>query len=264
MNVTFADFGDELASSRLRARIPQRELAKVGIEKGNDVLVYGKHFLTLDQVRQYKAWVFDICDDHFNNPELSAYYRTHAAYAPTLTCNSEFMQKRINEETGRYATIVKEPYEGEELEPDIAPELFWFGHGSNLNDLYRVLEVIEYPTHVLTNADGFVPWTPETMDALMRMPSIVIIPTGKSMAKSENRMVEAIRGGHYVCAEYLPSYEPFSPYFKLGDIPKHIEEALSNPKRSLEKIRSAQDFIRNVYSPQAIANQWLEVLHEYF
>ena len=39
MKVTFANFGAEVASSRLRAIIPQRELGKLGIEPGKDVLV---------------------------------------------------------------------------------------------------------------------------------------------------------------------------------------------------------------------------------
>ena len=45
MKVTFVEYGDSLASSRLRAKIPQKELAKLGIGKGNDVLIYGKHFI---------------------------------------------------------------------------------------------------------------------------------------------------------------------------------------------------------------------------
>ena len=261
MNVTFANFGDEIASSRLRASIPQKELSKMGIGIGKDVLIYGKHFLDIKATRGFGKVIYDICDDHFKTPDLSDYYRKHAENADLLTCNSYYMQKRIREETGRFAYLVSEPYEGIERKPAIAAELFWYGHKSNLVDLERIVEKLDYPIHVLTNMPGFVPWTPDNMEALMSMPSIVIIPTGKSLAKSENRMVEAIRGGHYVCAEYLPSYEPFSPFFKLGDIPSHIEHALHNPEAAIKKIEHAQAYIADRYSPRTIAKRWLEVIH---
>jgi hypothetical protein len=116
----------------------------------------------------------------------------------------------------------------------------------------------------MTNHDDHTQWTPENFKKAISVPCVVIIPTGKSYAKSENRMVESIRNGRYVCAEYLPSYEKFSEFFALGDIPSHVEAALSNPKQAIDKIRAAQDFIRDRYSPSAIANQWLGAINGNF
>jgi len=257
MKVTFVEYGDSLASSRLRAKIPQKELEKLGIGRGNDVLIYGKHFVKLEDIRGFSKIVFDVCDDHLSGT-LRDYYLRHCENADYLTCNSEYMKQRLLEETGKVASVIPEPYEGEELKPSISPVLFWFGHQSNLKDLARL--ELDYPVHVLTNAPGFTQWTPENMKSLMGLSSIVIIPTGKSMAKSENRMVEAIRGGHYVCAEPLPSYEPFSQFFELGDIPRHVEQALASPEESVKRILAAQDYIRDRYSPASIGKQWMEVL----
>lgn len=259
--ITFAYFGKEVASSRLRGLIPQQELRKRGIRSGKDVLVYGKHFLGFDDIGQYGVKVFDICDDHFHTPDLERYYRTHADKADFLTCNSEYMKQRIRMETGRDAVVIPEPYESKEGEPGIAPYLYWFGHKSNLDDIERLKPNLRHPLLILTNSFGYMEWTKEKHDEVMKLPLIVVIPVGKSLAKSENRIVESIRQGKYVCAEFLPAYDPFSAFFPLVDIPTHIEAALSDPEASIAKIKAAQDYIRDRYSPQTIADKWLEVIY---
>ena len=260
MRVTFADFGPDLASSRLRAKIPQFELLKMGILKGSDVIVYGKHWLTDAVLDGFKKYVYDVCDDHFDN-EHGNYYKTHIARADVVTCNSEVMKTRIKEVTGRDAIIIPEPYESEEKEPKIGPNLLWFGHRSNLRDLERIKYQFKHPLTVLSNHPDCTKWSPEAYQREIAKDCIVVIPTGKSLAKSENRMVEAIRCGRYVCAEPLPSYAPFDIYFPLGDIPKHIDRALANPQDSIQRIKDAQAHIRDKYSPRTIAEKWLEVLH---
>lgn len=262
MNVTFVDFGPGLASARLRARIPQQELEKLGITKGNDVLIYSKDWLDWKDIKPFKKRIYDICDDHFRNPYKRSYYVDHAQLADVVTCNSEVMKQIIKEETGRDALIVSEPYESEEKEPQIGPRLLWYGHKSNLPDLYRIEGELKHPLLVLSNSEKHEKWTPETFRQAIDTPCIVIIPTGKSLAKSENRMVEAIRNGRYVCAEYLPSYAPFDQFYPLGDIPANIEQALANPE-SIDRIKAAQDYIRDRYSPEVIGKQWLEVINEY-
>lgn len=261
MRVTFADFGPYLASARLRAKIPQRELAKMGILKGNDVLIYGKHWLTDRLLEGFKTLVYDVCDDHFNNKERGQYYRRHTLMADVVTCNSETMRQRILDETGRKAVVIPEPYESQEGTPKIGPNLLWFGHKLNLVDLDRIKYQFKHPLTVLSNHPDCTKWSPEAYQREIAKDCIVVIPTGKSLAKSENRMVEAIRCGRYVCAEPLPSYAPFDIYFPLGDIPKHIDRALANPQDSIQRIKDAQAHIRDKYSPRTIAEKWLEVLH---
>jgi hypothetical protein len=81
------------------------------------------------------------------------------------------------------------------------------------------------------------------------------------MAKSENRFVESIRRGCYVCAEPLPAYEGFP--IKTGDICKHLDWVRQNPVEAFLKLIAAQEFIRERYSPATIAKQWLEVINEH-
>lgn len=258
------DFGASLASSRLRAAIPQRELKKLGVEQGKDVLIYGKHWLPEKVKGSFGKLVYDVCDDHFRTPNLRAYYLRNTIEADLVTCNSLVMQERIREETGRDSIVIREPYESAEYMPTIGPSLLWYGHNSNLSDLVRIKPYLRHPLLVLSNDENCIEWTPETFKTAIQKPCIVVIPTGKSLAKSENRMVEAIRTGKYVCAEHLPSYEPFNEFFPLGDIPEHIEWALSHVEDSLDRIRKAQSYIREKYSPRSIGEQWLKVLNEHF
>jgi len=259
MKVTFAYFGPELASARLRAKIPQEELAKLGIKRGNDVLIYGKHVIQEHQLKPYSRRIFDITDDHFNN-ELGSYYRRHAKIADKVTCSSEVLKSIIKAKTGRSAVVIPEPYESHEMDAGIAPRLFWYGHKSNLKDIERLAPELLHPLLIMSNKEGYPEWSPTAFLKAMAMEPIVVIPTGKSQAKSENRMVEAIRCGRYVCAENLPAYTPFTQFFGLGNIPEQIESALANPLDAMSKIKDAQGFIRERYSPATIAGKWLEVI----
>ena len=264
MKVTFAVLDERIASSRLRAKIPQQELAKLGIKQGRDVLIYGKSVVTSEQLKHFLFKIYDVCDDHYDTPELKDYYRKHTAEADAVTCNSEAMRERIKQVTGRDATVIKEPYEGDELKPSIGANLLWFGHASNVKDLDRIAPQLKHPILALSNHEDCVPWSPESFAAAMKQPCIVIIPTGKSLCKSENRMVESIRNGKYVCAEHLPAYEPFSEFFPLGDIPAQIDWALNHPTEALTQISLAQSYISQNYSPEKIGRDWLKVIHEHY
>ena len=260
MNVTFIEFGDHLASSRLRAKIPQKEVAKYGVKKGSDVIVYGKHWLEPSELDRFGKKVFDVCDNHYDSPDVGSYYYLHTIQADVVTCNSEEMRKVIKSKTGRDAIVIPEPYESPERRPSIGETLLWFGHASNLKDLQRLQSELKHKLVVMTNGVG-IPWSRENFAKVMEKPLIVIIPTGKSMAKSENRMVESIRNGKYVCAEHLPAYEPFSPWMPTGNIPQHVERVLETPQAAIQSILAAQDYIRDKYSPETIGRQWLEVIN---
>ena len=264
MRVTFADYGAEFASSRLRAAIPQREIAKFGAKVGKDVLIYGKDWFPDDQLGNYLFKVFDVCDDHYDRPEKRDYYRKHTAEADLITCNSEVMRDRIQEVSGRDAIVVREPYESDEQAPSIGPYLLWYGHASNVVDLDRVVPSLKHPLLALSNHPYLPEWTPESFKKAISSQCIVIIPTGKNLAKSENRMVEAVRNGKYVCAERLPSYEPFNQFFPLGDIPAQIDWALGNPTEALAMVSKAQSYIKQIYSPEQIGRDWLKVIYDNF
>ena len=256
MKVTFASFGPQYASSRLRADIPQQELAKLGIKMGKDVLVYGKHVVTLEQAKSYKKCIFDICDNHFSRKDVGDYYREHAANADLITVNSDEMAGIVSRETGREAMVIPDPYESDEKEPGIVSYPFWFGHESNLSDLERYLPISGL--QILTGEE----WSREKQLAMLQECSCVLIPTGKSMSKSANRLIESVRNGRFVIAGELPAHEEFKDLMFVGNDLKYGLEWFksSNPVDILQRIRDCQTIIRDRYSPGRISRLWLEAI----
>ena len=254
MQVTFADFGENIASSRLRAAIPQRELAKLGMSKGADVLVYGKHLVPMQMTKRYGRRVFDICDNHFSD-QFAAYYLEHATKADLVTCNSEAMREVIRQHTGRIATVIPDPYESEEKPAGMGNGLLWFGHQSNLVDLKPYLDL---KPEILTGEE----WSRERQLEALEKCAAVLIPTGKSMAKSANRLIEAVRNGRFVIAGDLPAHEEFRPFMWIGDIRKGVEWFKENRDSSVPLVRACQRYIRDKYSPEAIGSLWHDALEK--
>lgn len=252
MQVTFASFGNQLASSRLRASIPQAEVGKLGMSRGMDVVVYGKHWIPSRELSPFRKRVFDVCNDHFNGPHDS-YYREHIANAHLVTCNSHEMARIIERETGTEATVIPDPYESEERPAGMGNGLLWFGHESNLIDLepYRDLK-----PEILTGAD----WSREKQLAALDKCAAVLIPTGKSMAKSANRLIESVRNGRFVIAGHLPAHEEFKQWMWIGDIRDGIEWLKEYPKRAIRDVSECQRYIRDKYSPEAIGRLWFNAL----
>lgn len=250
--VVFATFGNQLASSRLRASIPQAEVGKLGMAKGMDVVVYGKHWLGFDDLSPFAKRVFDVCDDHFHGPH-DAYYREHIAAADIVTCNSDEMARIIKRETGRDSTVIPDPYESEERPAGIGNGLLWFGHPSNLPDLHQYLDL---KPEILTGAD----WSRERQLVALEKCAAVLIPTGKSMAKSANRMIESIRNGRFVIAGNLPAHDEFRKLMWVGDIRNGVEWVKAYPHKAVGQVKLAQDYIRDKYSPEAIGKLWFNAL----
>lgn len=247
------NFGEQLASSRLRAAIPQAELAKLGIVQGDDVIVYGKHFI--NNIPKYVTRIYDVCDDHLDNEALGWYYRTHIAEADAVTCNSETMQAIIKEKTGRDAHVIPDPYESEEQPAGMGEGLLWFGHESNLRQIHPYLDL---KPEILTGCE----WSRAKQLRMLADCAVVLIPTDFRQAKSANRLIEAVRNGRFVVAGELPAHEEFKPYMWVGDIREGVVWALSNRDEAIERVRKCQAYIKDKYSPEAIAKQWLSVLEE--
>lgn len=250
MQVTFAWFGDKIASARLRAKIPQRELKKYGIHPGNDVIVYGKHWLTDKHLKPFQKRIYDVCDDHFND-QFSDYYRKNTLLADAVTCNSQEMAKIIKEETGVSATVIDDPWEAAERPAGIGKGYLWFGHSCNLKDVEPYPEVKTY-----TGEN----WTLEGQRQAISECAAVVIPHGDRKAKSANRLIESVRCGRFVIANDLPAYREFSDSMWIGDIREGMQWFEQNQEEAIKHIRNCQDYIRERYSPQEIAKKWLNVL----
>ncbi len=254
MKVVFAFLGEQIASSRLRMKIPQEELKKYGITQGHDVIVYGKHVVKEEQIRPFKKRVYDVCDDHFSD-SLANYYLEHTEKADLVTCNSNEMQKIIKERTGRNATVIPDPYESEEQPAGIKTGFFWFGHESNLSTISPYLDL---GVDILTGEA----WSRERQIARLRDCAAVLLPTDHRQAKSANRLIESVRNGRFVIAGNLPAYEEFSEWMWVGDIREGVEWFNTHQEEIKPRIRECQDHIRVKYSPSSIGWLWMKALEK--
>jgi glycosyltransferase involved in cell wall biosynthesis len=272
--VAFIGRGLDVASTRYRIVIPAMELQKLGVEISKDasIIVYNKGSIDQKVLDLYQKKVYDICDDNIDCQERGAEYRKHLAIADAVTCNSDAMRFIVHQKVGRIATVIADPYEHDEWPPSWGDGLLWFGHWTNLKTLDRTgLEGVT----VLTNMDGvpphypaaqiaartpYIQWSPEAMDDAFKAHAIVIIPTGRGIAKSANRLIESVRAGKFVVAEPLPAYEEFGRWMWIGDLKKGIEWAKSNRQECMRRVRECQSYIRSRYSPETIGQKWLEVL----
>lgn len=262
MRVTYHVNDTKHASSRLRCVIPAQQLKRLGCEivPDGDVLVWGKHFLDLEAAKKFPKKVFDVCDDHFDGP-LGGYYRKAIQMADLVTCNSQMMRFRLHQ-MGVIATVIPDPYETERLEPAWGEGVLWFGHESNLNDLYRVAGKIQQRLTVVSKkvSADIVEWSQETQKAELAKCAVVILPTGKSPCKSANRMLEAVMAGKFVVAEPLPAYEEFARYLWVGDIEKGVDWAFNHRFEALEKVKQCQIQFAHTYGPEQIGKQWFDAL----
>lgn len=263
MRVTFHVNDTKHASSRLRAVIPAKELIKLGeqVVPDGDILVWGKHFLDLESAKKFKRKVFDVCDDHFDGPH-AGYYRKALEMADLVTCNSDAMRFRLHQ-MGRVATVIPDPYESERKEPSWGQGVLWFGHESNLMDLYRVSGQIKQKLTIVSKkvATDIVEWSQETQKQELAKCAVVILPTGKSPCKSANRLLESVMSGKMVVAEPLPAYEEFGRFIWIGDIAKGLEAVFAaDPDDIRKQVRWAQGYIEAGYSPRVIGRKWKEAL----
>lgn len=257
MNVTFKSWGANLASSRYRAIIPAQQLHRLGVEQGRDWLVIGKHGWDWSRETEgYQRVCFDICDDHFEG-RYKDHYRDGCSEADLVTCNSAEMARVIKANTSREAVVIPDPYEQPERAPKVHDKLLWFGHQSNLPDL---LPWADLPNlEIVSGLQNHTQWSPEEMDRAYDRSGLVIIPTGKSMAKSANRAIESLRRGLFVVAGYLPAYADLGIY--IGDIGDGVEWALSHKGEVLSRIKDAQEYVGYEYSPARIGAMWKKALN---
>jgi len=111
----------------------------------------------------------------------------------------------------------------------------------------------------------YVPWSSaETWDSLA-VTDLVLIPAMLdeqwTLAKSANRLVEALWAGRFVIAHPIPSYREFDDCAWLGaDLAEGIAWVMHNQESIAGRIRAAQDRIAVAYSPARIAAQWEQIL----
>lgn len=262
-----------MASTRYRVVLPAMYLQKHGheITKDAQVLVFSKSGVEREVLNLYPKKIYDICDDNFDCPKRGPEYVQYAQEANAVTVNSEVMRFIVHKKTGRVATVIPDPYEHAEWKPSWGEGLMWFGHWTNCKDLSRTgLEatIITNPdsvpedstTRTYLEGKRVIAWSQPAMDEAWKSHAVVVIPTGRSMAKSANRLIESVRAGKFVVAEPLPAYEEFARFMWVGEMRAGVEWALGHKQECLERVKACQDYIRHRYSPDRIGGMWETVL----
>lgn len=269
--------GPEMASYRYRALVPATHLSRINgyscaINGGAaDILVFSKPMI--DDVDMLKAAkkegckiVVDFCDDHFDK---NAHYKFIAKEADLVVCPTPVMADRILEHTGRLADhVIPDAYEHEEKEPHAEGfNLLWYGHKSNLQDIKMWVPHIRDPWKLSIATGPNYPeadknkWGVEAIAEELSKANSVFIPTRKGAEyKSNNRVLNAVRGGCFVIAANHPSHAEFRKWLWVGEPQTGLNWAKAFQKDLNGLVKEAQNYIREKYSAKTIGKLWEEVV----
>lgn len=262
-SVSFIHNGDlTMASFRYRANNPASSIGASLNDLNAEVVIFSKPQASdIEHAKAIKAdgrkVVVDFCDDHFDWP----HYHAMADIADMITCPTKEMA-RILFNHGYIAKIIPDAAEYPLMEPHCnGYNLLWYGHGSNIESLSRILHDISgYYIRVVSNIQNSIPWSLQGMLKEFELADIVLMPATKEY-KSPNRTIEAIRQGCFVVAEPHPSINNF-PGIWIGDIKEGIEWAVNNPQEARDRTKLAQKYVNSNFSQEHTANVWKKLLME--
>jgi hypothetical protein len=170
--------------------------------------------------------------------------------------------------------------------------LLWFGHPTNAEPVINVmdelralarevplrlecvtqpgspLEALATPRAVAARSNLQVvamPWSLEYMDAALDDCDAVILPQAlrdqKKLAKSNNRMVDALHAGRFVVAHPIPSYQALGDFAWVGDsIAEGLRWLLAHPAQALRRVVAGQEHVARHHSLDALGEFWLRAL----
>lgn len=263
MSVSFCHIGgSRMASYRYRAMIPAKELGASINNPDADVLVFSKPNTqdipyAMRAREQGRKVIVDVCDMHMNLEP----YRALTNLADAVVCPTDWFKDYLWDDFGIDAHVIPDPYEFPEVAPHCnGTNLLWFGHALNLDSLQRILPAVAgYELKVVTNAEGAIPYSTENMLKEFAAADIVVMPE-TAPYKSANRTVEAIRQGCFVVAEPHPAINHLPIW--LGNIRKGIEWAQQNPSQANYMTLTAQNLVRNTYSPKTLGSAWRTLIQK--
>ncbi|MEK6243595.1 MAG: methyltransferase domain-containing protein [Pseudomonadota bacterium] len=172
--------------------------------------------------------------------------------------------------------------------------VLWFGHPTNLpalraagRELQRAAQAAPIDLLCITAIDDrvkafeaefnrdhgprirarFIQWTPESMRAGLEGCDLVVVPAELqrpgALAKSANRLLEALVAGRFAVCTPVPSYLEFQDYAWIGErLDEGIRWALENPVRAARRARDGQRYALEHFSAARIAARWREALED--
>ena len=105
----------------------------------------------------------------------------------------------------------------------------------------------------------FVAWTPESFAAELAQADAVLIPLSDNpfvAAKTHNRLTLALSAGVPVIADHLDSYDEFAPFAWIGDWAAGLEAVLLRPAEARARAAEALPYLKQNWSPEAVAPLW--------
>ena len=286
--------GESVASYRYHNQIPAKALQSLGHEAvvtgypiiGADAYVfskhwnYGDHWYAMALAQLGKKMIFHCCDNHFGR-EHGEHYRRMMSIVDKVTVTTPYMGKVLKlQGIKQRAQVIDDPYEFDEAPAQFAPygklKVLWFGHPSNIGPLADIWPEIKdkCDLRICTSTTGrlgsvfegasILPYSKPGLLFAMAWSDCVILPQTLdeiTMVKSPNRLVEAVRRGKFVIASPIPSYTQFTDIMYIGDVSDGVEWILRQKnERIVEKIRKAQEYVKQKFDPAIIGKKWERIL----
>lgn len=110
--------------------------------------------------------------------------------------------------------------------------------------LYREWETNQFP-HLLAGAVGAI---------------IPITPNPFTLSKTHNRLTTALAAAVPVVADGIPSYREFAPYAYLDRWEEGLDQILKGNPSALQMAKAGREYVRERWSPEAVAVRWESVL----
>ena len=270
-----------------------------------DIVLVGKlktHEITIRQPRWLQQLyevaggggniVVDYTDHHMaiSSPQ-SDFYKEIAGIANRFVVPSQAMSDVLRMQVDTPITVVEDKLEFGPLPPK-PPEYYsntilWFGHGSNLKFLARLIEhwpesAMDKSLLIVSGKGGdvllreylfgkpvkidlqYLEWGINTLLLAARRADAAVIPSSTDSYKkyaSNNRLVTSLAFGLPTVATTLPSYFEFRDCF--ADLGSAVGEAtLGNPKLGLSGVRTFQEHHMPRFSPHSIVSRWKDAFIE--
>ena len=216
------------------------------------------------------------------------------AICDKVVCSTPVLARSVQANAGLAETpgVAPDAYEqaavsaGPPTPPDQPARLLWFGrHGSpnapaGMADLLlvkdRLVEALALrPFELVICSDSeerfrevaaeleiptrFVAWTPPSFAAELAIADAVLIPLSDNpfvAAKTHNRLTLSLSAGVPVIADRLDSYDEFAPFAWIGDWGAGLEAVLSRPAEARARAADALPYLKQNWSPEAVAPLW--------
>jgi hypothetical protein len=108
-----------------------------------------------------------------------------------------------------------------------------------------------------------IPWDFDKQGKLVEQSDFVVLPVvddRHSQCKGNNRPIDALQQGRAVLTNPgIPSYDELFDYLFVGYFYETYQTMINNPKLVINKIKLAQSWIDEHYTPKAIGKKWEQV-----